>query len=248
MAVVLLADESKWVHRRVETIEFLDEVRYRRRMSVDFTLPIITDGRGARVPVRFLPLSLIAKVPLNDFDICDRDGRPLPILTRDQNAAIATQMLVFHARRVLGQDPAPPVEELFREVAGLMPEGVGVVNDEKRKARAAQATRQFEQARRWSIFQMRRESARLWADQLTQQAIRELCDQFILFAPSDSVGGRRDIVKYSYEATLQPQTLKPGVGRVFRRIGRRSRNVLEALGLLSYRIAIDAPALFDGES
>lgn len=38
-AAPLLLHPDSWVHRRKETIDFLDAGRLRRRVSVDFTLP-----------------------------------------------------------------------------------------------------------------------------------------------------------------------------------------------------------------
>lgn len=49
----LLESSNEWVHRRVESVEFLDVKTIRRRVSVDFSLPASKQGpRLERVPNR----------------------------------------------------------------------------------------------------------------------------------------------------------------------------------------------------
>jgi hypothetical protein len=92
----LVSRWPSWVHRRVESISLEDPETIRRRVSVDFTLfsdlpPLITTGDGD--PLFFVPLTLLRKQPLVDFDLRDEEGRALPLLTREWNGSLAAATL-----------------------------------------------------------------------------------------------------------------------------------------------------------
>lgn len=84
----------------MESVEFIDDTWLRRRVSVDFELPPFTRNaayRGQGASAIFLaPLALLAKRVLRHFDVRDETGRPLPMLTRDQNV----REVVFDERGV----------------------------------------------------------------------------------------------------------------------------------------------------
>src|ERR687887_153151 len=72
----LVADFPRWVHRRVETIVFIDDTRVRRHTSVDFTLPHFPSPRDGR-PTReseLVPISLIRKDVLRALDVRSEEG------------------------------------------------------------------------------------------------------------------------------------------------------------------------------
>jgi hypothetical protein len=96
----LLVNEAAWVHRRVETFEFLDESTVRRKMSVDLTLP--EDNRLVRALFAlegpFVPLTTLRKTPLGHLDVWTEDGRALPVLTTEQNGRLAGACLFGIAR------------------------------------------------------------------------------------------------------------------------------------------------------
>ena len=81
-----------WVHRRVESIEILDESLVRRRVSVDFT-PEARTGTPTHAPI-----ALLAKGTLTRFDLRDEAGASVPLLTRAQNAAFSTAHMLAIAR------------------------------------------------------------------------------------------------------------------------------------------------------
>jgi len=105
-AYVLLLQPRRWIHRRVETIEFLDMSRLRRRMSVDFTLPkrrfLPQTIQGQSVSV--IPIALLTKRVLKNFDLRDETGGSLPILTRQQNVWVARSMITLLAETTLQGD------------------------------------------------------------------------------------------------------------------------------------------------
>lgn len=83
----LLEHRSEWVHRRVESVEFHDDVSVRRRISLDFTLPALApgfiDGHGEHslVPLTSCAAHLVPmpECPDDEFDRSDEsvgDRRP----------------------------------------------------------------------------------------------------------------------------------------------------------------------------
>jgi hypothetical protein len=114
----LLAQPAAWVHRRVETITFLDDIRIRRHMSVDFTLPTLG------LAIEYVPLSLVRKGLLKDLDVVDEEGRALPVLTLGQSAEVAAYILRTQAPREQHVDDSVWIG--FRDVAGAArPSGRG---------------------------------------------------------------------------------------------------------------------------
>lgn len=81
-----------WVHRRVESIEILDETLVRRRVSVDFT------PQSPRGLPTHAPIALLSKGTLTRFDLRDEAGASVPLLTREQNAAFSTAHMLAIAR------------------------------------------------------------------------------------------------------------------------------------------------------
>ncbi len=83
VALNLIGDWNDWVKRRVETIEFVSDTSVRRSTSVDFRIrswlpePVL-DWHG--VQMHYFPLALLRKKSLDDFDLCDEDGRARPCL------------------------------------------------------------------------------------------------------------------------------------------------------------------------
>lgn len=94
-ALPLIVDWGSWVHRRVESIEFLDERRLLRRMSVDFSVPIDSHEKLI-LPSKSLliPLTLQAKKVLRGFDVEDESGHTLAMVSRRDSLALETAMLL----------------------------------------------------------------------------------------------------------------------------------------------------------
>jgi hypothetical protein len=97
----LISKWDRWVDRRVETIRFHDVDTVRRSLSVDFTWPDIPtpftqpDGTSPRCLV---PLAVLRKRRIVNFDLRDESGRALPMVTRRSNEAIAAAMLLAAAK------------------------------------------------------------------------------------------------------------------------------------------------------
>ncbi len=122
----LLEDSSSWVHRRVESIEIVDERLVRRRVSVDFTPePPRPAPSGTHVPI-----ALLAKRILNRFDFRDESGASVPLATSEQNAAFAAAHMLAIAEEATGERPSERLKELCWTIArGDPPEAEAAVNE-----------------------------------------------------------------------------------------------------------------------
>jgi hypothetical protein len=90
----LLTRQAAWRHRRVETITVLSHEQVRRAVSVDFTMP--TEHRDdVRLSERewIVPLALLAKRPLVNFDLRAEDESSVPLLRAEETQAIARELL-----------------------------------------------------------------------------------------------------------------------------------------------------------
>jgi hypothetical protein len=115
----LIFDWKSWLHRRVEQVEFADPVTYRRRTSIDFTVPLRETplARAEDQPVFCIPLALLRKRRLRNFSLRDQDGTALPLLTQAENGAVGAGVLIAGARAAARRTtavPRPIAEDLWR--------------------------------------------------------------------------------------------------------------------------------------
>lgn len=99
MASAIL-DWKVWLHRKVETIQLGEDERARRRVSLDCTPQRINwpssgwgPWRRTKSPQIAVPLTIMAKEVIRDFDVTDEDGRSIPILGKEENVVIAAAVM-----------------------------------------------------------------------------------------------------------------------------------------------------------
>lgn len=189
----LVTDMRSWIHRRVEVAELVDDVAVVRRSSIDFTVPESLNGVRVGPALRelgegFVPITFLAKELLRNFDLRDSDGRPLPMLSRRDNGALATNVLVSYAETVLRHALPKDMHPSLQEVAEAPPD-VARRSLDAWRSRRADDHRHPRQAE--------------WA-QLTDKrgfmALSEaLAEYFIVCSVMEPSPSRRRIVKLSYE-------------------------------------------------
>jgi hypothetical protein len=103
----LLTHPQKWVARRVESFELLDDRTVRRRMTVDLELPDQVDGHDVAAALSAVPLTVLSKKKLRAFDLRGAEGEALAALPMPDNVRLATGTLVAWAREVLNGEPDP---------------------------------------------------------------------------------------------------------------------------------------------
>lgn len=125
-AARLLRSQAAWRHRRVDTLTVLSHEQVRRAVSLDLTVPAEyrDDLRISAAGECVVPLALLTKRPLVNFDLRNEEGHSVPLLTAEQNQAIARELLhVVLEVDLAGQD-AEAVEDAVTEAAGPLIEAV----------------------------------------------------------------------------------------------------------------------------
>lgn len=194
-AVRLAMRFEKWVHRRVETFEFLDAETVRRRMSVDFTLPehrAIEEGETV-----FVPLMIIEKRDLRNLDVRDRDKTRLNVLTREQSSAIALSGL--EALLGSGEEAAVPREQLVQIIegpassAGRLAESISI--DEERMLAV------------WEASGASPEAVRILSATI-KALLEDLAIGFMLLVPISYRPDQRRLIKFSFDAEMRHPKLR----------------------------------------
>jgi hypothetical protein len=181
----MLEDDS-WMHRIVEGIEFADEARMQRRLSLDFTVPrtahgiCITDGEV------HVPLLTLEKTVIKALSLTDGEGKVIPVLTSRENGILSTAVLVEQARRT-GLSISCEGRKLLRDLAN---------------GRSVQSDAEYEQRKQEAVLteEDRRIVAALEALQST--SIRQLTNSFLLVGRVRARPGDRIVVKLSYEEEI----------------------------------------------
>src|SRR3954452_18743018 len=94
---------STWVVRRVEKVTFLDDRTVRRQVSMDYALPddAVALRRADRSITRIVPLTMMRRKSLVNFDLRDEEGRALPLLGLREAQALTLAVARAWARTTL---------------------------------------------------------------------------------------------------------------------------------------------------
>jgi hypothetical protein len=119
----LLTRQAAWRHRRVETLTVLSHEQVRRAVSVDFTVPAEhrEDLRLSETEW-IVPLALLAKRPLANFDLRMEDVSTVPLLRAEETHVVARELLYLMLE--LDAEPAaddPAAGPLIERVLGVEP-------------------------------------------------------------------------------------------------------------------------------
>lgn len=186
--VELIGDPKSWINRRVETVEMLTQEETRRRVSIDFTLSqeqrdALTTRHGVVVPI-----SVLRKQPLRNFDLRDEQPVSLPILNRADNSELGLTALLSAALDVLSDAPADEavVQELTAELQEIVfadePAALDALSSFVGAAEIGDPVR-----------------APIWTDPTCRTLLRTLASDYVLFAALPTgTGADRRILKYSY--------------------------------------------------
>lgn len=116
MVALWLVESRLHVHRRVESVSFLDTGAFRRKASVDFGL----EGLPRFPPdpsLWLVPITVLQKRPLTDLDVIDETGRPLSVLNTAENGALASAVLIESAAALAGAPADHELAELLEKIA-----------------------------------------------------------------------------------------------------------------------------------
>ncbi len=209
-----------WVRRRVETVDFLGAGSLRRSVSVDFEIPETDFVTHGPLPV---PLALLERRPLVDFDVVDEAGSALPVCTRAENRFAAWSMLAAVAAAEIadadGKGRGLSIEPLYEDlrtiafgdskVALQVLEGLAESGDELNRTLAES-----------SFF---------------DAVARTLATVFLLLVPIEGSPGQRRVVKFRYTLGLA-------------RRGSGPERFFQAMGWMPARFAFYVPEVGESES
>jgi hypothetical protein len=182
----LIANPKGWINRRVETVEMLAQEETRRRVSIDFTLSAQQRDRLRTRHGLTVPISVLSKRPLRNFDLRDEDDGARPILGRADNRTLALTALLSASLDALG-DPRQD-----DRVDSLTADLRQIVFDDGEPALEGLAA--FVDAAE-SGDEMR---AAVWKDPACRSMLRTLATDYVLFAALPLNGPDRRVIKYSY--------------------------------------------------
>lgn len=187
IVVASLLRSREWIHRRTETVSVLDESSIHKRVTFDLTVPRVVRGRVQvdRGILPFVPLTLLPKLKLRNFDMTDAAGRRLPILTTAENGRVAAQTLRIYAESVLGRPPGVPVATDLALIATSTGDQLrGAMN------RMLEPQGSADEADRRALIE---------AEEFLSLLV-DLGANFLLAVVADPRPGERQLLKFSYDA------------------------------------------------
>ncbi len=185
----LFINSSAWVVRRVEHVTFLDECTVRRGVSIDYVPPpdAVTICRPGGQHVRVLPLAIMRRKSLVNFDLRDHDGRALPLLGLRQNQALTLAAVRAWAAATLDEQ----AESLSRETDEFLDDVV-----------AGDQTELWRAYKRMWTAEPGTQLQRLGKDQLFRAVLDRLANSFVLYGLHEGPIGERRVIKFSYDEPL----------------------------------------------
>jgi hypothetical protein len=212
----LLSEESRWIHRRVETVDLLAQELVRRQVTVEFTLPapLVDELRVGPQGPWCVPIALLEKQPLRHFDLLE-DDEWRPILGREHNGPIASALVLAAARVAIGSEAVDSEvrHELDRVARGDPHDARDAVAVLRRRARHDP------------------QIATILDHDTSGYFVETFAESYMLIALLAKPHGRR-ILKYSYDEHLRFIRGQPG----------RARRLAGRLGWSPLVIDIAVPA------
>ncbi len=182
-----------WVHRRVETVTFVDADTVQRQISLDFTapayLPQVVDGE---VITTLVPMAYLAKSPITSLDVRDAAGAAVSVLTTEQNGTLSAAAVRSVALALLGDGDRPWIDGVTADLDAVVRQ---VTLGEPAPARAAFA-------RLTALLETERAAGGPLGGLADRREFQEvtgtLVDSFVLVAACGVRHGERAILKFSY--------------------------------------------------
>jgi hypothetical protein len=180
LQLALGANRTRFITRRVDTVEFLDATTSRRTVECHLDLDSFQDAQDWPFPSgqMYVPLTRQQRPPESSttFKVVDESGNTLPRLTKQEERSLVVAGLVASAEQVLGQPPQPSTQAFL----GAVVLGGGDVAFFNNYCPTA--------------------DQKLKSDQAFQELLTEAHDVFYLIAvlPRDRAVGRR-VITYSFE-------------------------------------------------
>jgi hypothetical protein len=235
MLLLLLLQSSAWVSHRIEHVSFRDDRSVTRRVTIEFHVPARTpvfrgdDGQ----PYSLLPLSVMRRKTLVNFELRDDAGRAVVMPSLRQNQAITESMLLACAEATM-DDAA---------VTGVSPE-IGdfihhVVSGDQAELSAAYCRLKLGTAAPDVLF--------LYEQPIFKAMLDRMADNFVLWVMIPAGAPRRRTLIFSCDEPLQLSYREPGFKGNRYELGKKlgpwhPSAWCSALGLTTTRIRFPVPA------
>ena len=89
---ILQKEPLRWVERRVETLDLVDDYHYGVTVTQQLVAPRHADPKEPTERELLIPLGQFSKDRMPDFRVEDESGAELPLLSRDDRATLAAQL------------------------------------------------------------------------------------------------------------------------------------------------------------
>lgn len=230
-------NSHKWIHHRLHQVTFLDETTVREAFTLDLTIPAHAPelwARGMRI-ARLLPIDLLQKQNLVNFDIHDHRRQLLPYCTRSQLGVITTVMLVEFAKSLLDK-PLP--NDLVRYLGALVTSDAKAIKENERKWRRAVV---------YGSEELRILDTKVEFDFILQRLTKNL----LLLVPTEAEPGARLKICYSLDLPLERYLQDPrGIWkRLCEQLGWRATSIdfplTAAAETQSYNFEVEDPPGID---
>lgn len=177
---------DSWLHRRTESLRWVDHALVRRQVTVDLEMPL--RPRPDALDTHLIPIAILWKEPLDDFDLRDEGSNALPVLTRRENSWVAWSVLAA-------------MGEIVAEESGFdTPLPLDVLEHMKAVAECDIESAEAALARLWKRRQKTSGALRrtLKNDEWFRATAETLTYNFLLLTPLKHEPGRRRVIKFSY--------------------------------------------------
>lgn len=191
-----------WATRRVERVELQDDRIMRRMVSVDYTLgddpPVDAAGRA------LLPLAVLRKAPLSNFDMRDDAGRSLSVLRTSENGRLVAEGMLDWLHSILGQAVPQDIQRAVNNLVVAAPDDAHLEEQQLAQAVAALTPAGTDTQRAFDVW---------------FKIVSDFADGFLLVVrvPLSKPSG---VVKYSYD-----EAFGLGSGSVADRLGWRPASI-----------------------
>ena len=233
----LWLNSSTWVPRRVEHVRFVDGQTVRRQVTVDFSIPSYAPMiKLGGQKLEMVPLALLQKKTLVNFDLRDEHGRALSLLSLRQNQAVTAAALHGVAASVPGAPWKPdvlpePVKQLINAL---------IFGDQDHMDRAHKMLHHEE------LF------APLKDDALFSLTVQRLLRSWLMVLLLPTRPHVRRIVKFGYDERLDLRRREPHWAPIDEPDDRKQRprfnSLKEALGVRPVHIRFPIPGAESAQS
>lgn len=187
--------QSRWVHRRVAQLEFLDTRAVRWRISVDFSIPESAPSLDGRQHL-LVPITRWRKSELVKLDFRDEQGTAIPLMTAEATSRLMAAALYRWAAEILRREKVPEPGTMFGELSEIVSQPPDPAQQEKTADEKIDVLLDKVSNGDPHIADV------LFADKGFRSKLYELSENFVVLASVADKPGTRQILKLAFESAV----------------------------------------------